>query len=486
MSNPPLNMVLLMADQWRWDTIFQPGHTCWTPNLNRFAESGIAFDSAFTNVPLCCPARGSLLTGLWPHQTGLMDNVQAGSFYPSGQLHADHKTYLERLRDGLGYAVHYAGKWHVGLGTAAERGIEADVCDGAVPGRRGEDIQNPKIEGEALPPFYASFPDGKNRDQHVIESGIANLEKLAQSDRPFCAIISTWGPHFPHTVPQHFADLYANATPDGFLPDNYCHPFSEENKPKMQSKPYWPCQNTLPLTSDDWRKTVAHYWGYCTYLDEQFGRVLDKLDELGIAGKTIVAFAVDHGEMLGGHGNFDKGPYFYEEIVHIPMIVRDPLKRQPINSNGFVNLRDLFPTMISLAGAEAILNEDERSRSYWRTDNKATFYTYDAYQGRQFKLRGISTARYKYNWSPNDLCELYDLENDPGERYNLVDDPAFAEVHNRLHLQLMAWMADEDDYLLHTRHLLPAGSYVDGRGFEQQHDPGVWSEAEKSWFKSGM
>jgi len=485
MPEQPLNIVLLMADQWRWDTIFQPGHVCQTPNLDRFTETGIAFDKAFTNVPLCCPARGSFLTGLWPHQTGLMDNVQHGSFYPNGELHSDHKTYLERLQDDLGYAIHYAGKWHIGLGTAAERGIEAGISDGAAPGRRGEDLLDPVVEGDALPPFYASFTQGKSRDQYAIEAGIAGIEKLAQGERPFCAVISTSGPHFPHTIPQRFADLYADVTPDGFMPDNYCVPFVEENKPKMQSKPYWPCQNTLPLTSEDWRKTVAHYWGFCTYLDEQFGRVLDKLDVLGIAENTVVAFAVDHGEMLGAHGNFDKGPYFYEEIVHIPMIVRDPLRRKPHNVDSFVNLRDLFPTLISLAGADKILNEDERNRSYWDTNNDATVYTYDAYQGRQFKLRGIRTARYKYNWSPNDLCELYDLENDPGEHNNLIDDPAHANVQAALHQRLMMWMASEGDYLLHAQHLLPVGFYCDGRGFDQQHDPGVWSETEKDWFVSG-
>jgi arylsulfatase A-like enzyme len=238
MSEQPLNIVLLMADQWRWDTIFQPDHVCQTPNLNNFAESGIVFGNAFTNVPLCCPARGSLLTGLWPHQTGLMDNVQSGSFYPHGQLHPDHKTYLERLRDDLGYALHYAGKWHIGEGTAADRGIQADISDGAAAGRRGEALPLPGIKGDALPPFYASFPEGKNRDQHAIEAGIAGVERLAQGERPFCSVISTWGPHFPHTIPQHYADLYADVTPEGFLPDNYCPPFVEEHKPKMQSKPY--------------------------------------------------------------------------------------------------------------------------------------------------------------------------------------------------------------------------------------------------------
>ena len=481
MPNQPLNIVILMSDQWRWDAIFQPDHPCQAPNLQRLAQQGVAFHRAITCVPLCCPARGALFTGLWPHQTGLTDNVQPGSFYPHGKLHPAHKTYLERLRDEAGYAVSYAGKWHMGLGTAAERGIPADGSDGAAPGRRGEDRPQPELQEGALPPYYATFAAGMGRDQNAIETGMDHIAAHAQGDRPFCTVISTWGPHFAHTIPQRFADMYAGITPEGFMPDNYCVPFVEENKPKMQSKPYWPCQNTLPLTSEDWRKTVEHYWGFCTFLDEQFGRVLAQLDELGLVENTVVAFCVDHGEMLGAHGNFDKGPYFYEEIMHIPLIVRDPLGRTPRSGKGFVNLRDLFPTLISLAGAENVLHDDERARSYWTTDHDATFYTYDAYQGRQFKLRGIRTARFKYNWSPNDLNELYDLETDPGERVNLVDVPAHAALQADLHRRLMAWMEAEDDELLHARHLLPVGSYVDGRGFDEQHDPG-WSERDKAWF----
>jgi arylsulfatase A-like enzyme len=480
MSDKPLNIVLLMSDQWRWDTIFAPEHPCQTPNLLRLADQGVAFDRAFTCVPLCCPARGALFTGLWPHQTGLTDNVQPGSFYPHGKLHPAHKTTLERLRDEAGYAVTYAGKWHMGLGTAAERDIRADASDGAAPGRRGEGRPRPTVREGGLPPYYAALA-GKGRDQRAVEAGMAHIASLARGDRPFCAVISTWGPHFPHAVPRPFADMYADATPEGFMPDNYCVPFIEANKPKMQSKPYWPCQNTLPLSSEDWRKTVAHYWGFCTHLDEQYGRVLDQLDELGLAENTVLAFCVDHGEMLGAHGNFDKGPTFYEEIMHIPLVVRDPLGRAPRSDGGFVNLRDLFPTLISLAGAEHVLCDDERARSYWATDHDATFYTYDAYQGRQFKLRGIRTERWKYNWSPNDLCELYDLETDPGERLNRIDDPACADTQASLHRRLVAWMEAEGDELLHARHLLPVGSYVDGRGFHEQHDPG-WSERDKAWF----
>jgi arylsulfatase A-like enzyme len=480
----PFNIVFMMADQWRWDTIFDPGHVCQTPNLLRFSEGGVVFSNAYSPCPLCSPARGALFTGKWPHQTGLIDNVGGMMYYTQGKLHPDQVTYLERLRDDAGYAISYAGKWHMGTGTLPERGVgTVRGSDGGPPGNRRERHPRPVLDGDVLPPYYGSFSQGVGRDQYIVERGIEQIAELARGEGPFCAVISTWGPHFPHNVPRRFAELY-ESLPHDFQPDNYCPPFLEENKPLMQSRPYWPCQNTRPLSAEDWRRTCQHYWGFCTHVDEQFGRVIAALDELGIAEDTVVAFSVDHGEMLGGHGGFDKGPYLYQEIMHIPMIVRDPLGRPPQNADGFVNLRDLFPTLISLTGAEHVLNAEEETRSYWVTEHEHAFYTYDAYQGRQFKLRGIHAGRFKYNWSPPDLCELYDLQNDPGERVNLTDAPEYVEIQAELHDKLMAWMRAENDYLLCAEHLMPVGSYVDGRAFEEQHDHG-WSQAEWNWFRCG-
>lgn len=476
----PLNIVLLMSDQWRWDTIFEEGHLCQTPDLCRLAEEGQAFRNAFTCCPLCGPARGSLFTGNWPHQNCLTDNVGAGSYYPHGQLHLRYRTYLERLRDS-GYAVSYAGKWHLGAGTLHERGIDdVRAGDGGHPrrGRAAGRRSRPDMDGETLEPYYGSYYRGTGSDQRVVELGIEQMAELSAGDRPFCAVISTPGPHFPHYVPAEFARMYADI-PEEFEPANYCMPFEETRKPLMQSRPYWPCQDTRKLTRDDWRKTCAHYWAFCTHLDQQFGRLLRRLDELGLADRTVVAFTADHGEMLGAHGKFDKGPDFYEETIHIPLIIRDPERREPAAPDGFVSLRDLFPTLISLAGAESLLTEDERARSCWLTENDHAFLTYDSYQGRQFKLRGIRTERHKYVWSPHDLCELYDLRDDPGERLNVIDTPELAEVQSELHARLMAWMEAEGDYLRWARHLLPPGAYIDGRGVEKQHDHG-W-EVPADW-----
>ena len=474
-----MNILLLMTDQWRWDTLFDREHPCQTPNLDGFAHESISFPNTFTSCPLCCPARASLMTGKWPHQTGVMDNIAGGSFYPHGKLHLGQRTFLERLRDDAGYAIAYSGKWHLGQRTLLERGIE-NVCfsDGGMPQGRGLET---KLDGETLSPYYGSFSTGVHRDERIVTAGMEQIAKLAQADRPFCAVISTPGPHFPHFIPREFAELYRDL-PGDLLPANYSPPFSEPGKPKAQSKPLWPCQNTVPLTPDDWRKTCAHYWGYCTFLDSLLGRVFEQLDALGLVSNTIVAFTADHGEMLGAHGFFDKGPYFYEEIMHIPMIVRDPRGRQPATPEGFINLKNLFPTLIDLAGAGEILAEEERHRSYWITGNDSTFYTYDAYHGRELKFRGIRTERWKYHWSPHDLSELYDLEQDPHERNNRIDVPEHTEIQEGLHSQLMAWMEKEGDYLRDSQHLLPVGCYVDGRDFTDQHDPG-WSEEAREWLK---
>ncbi len=481
-----MNIIYIMTDQWRWDTIFQAGHVCQTPNLDRFAEKATVFGNAYTCYPLCSPARGALFTGRWPYQNSLTDNVNAGSFYPNGKLHPGYRTYLERLRDDADYETAYCGKWHLGHGTLTDRGIDnAAMSDGGVQrASKAESTagkwRQPNLDGDMLRPYYGSYSSGIGRDARVMEAGIHQIEELARGDRPFCSVISIHGPHFPHNIPRQFADIYADL-PDDFWPPNFCQPFSEGDKPIMQSRAYWPCQDTRDLTQEDWKKTCQHYWGYCSWLDHEIGKIFKRLTELELWESTVVAFSTDHGEKLGAHGHFDKGPDFYEETMHIPMIVRDPSGGQAKSHSSFVNLRDLFPTLISLAGAGAILSEEEQRRSYWVTDNNHTFYCYDSYQGREFKLRGIHTKRYKYNWSPHDLCELYDLEADPGERINLIASHEHTHVREELHAPLMNWMASEDDVLLDRKHLLPPGAYIDGRGVNEQHVHPGWKDKEALW-----
>jgi len=466
----PKNIVLFVTDQWRWDTLNQPGNPAKLPNLQEFRDEATSFPNAFTSVPLCTPARGSLFTGKLPHQNGTMDNVQGTSFYPHGKLHPSERTYMERLRD-QGYDVTFIGKWHLGAGTLNDRGIEDTILsDGGQ-----QPLMGPGDEitfgGPQLTPFYGTITGGTPQDEQRVRAAIEKLETYANSDKPFCLIVSLHGPHFPHNVPEEWVKLYDDL-PEDYMPENYIPQFTETGKPLAQAAHYWPCQDTRTLTQSDWRKTAQHYWGFCSYIDHLFGEFRSKMKEVGLDEKCITGFTADHGEMLGAHGWFDKGPFFYEEVMRIPMIVQGADGAAGETSENFVSFRDVFPTLIEQSGVDGVLKEQEIARSFWSSKDDHITYGYDAYQGRQFKFRGIRNARYKYAWSPHDLAELYDLETDPQERDNRANDPDLAEVRNDLHARLFEKMRAERDALAYDVPQLPVGSYIDGRDRSEQHDHG--------------
>ncbi len=464
------NIVLFLTDQWRWDTLNDPDCPARMPNLQAFRGEATNFTNAFTSVPLCTPARGSLFTGKWPHQNGTMDNVQGTSFYPHGKLHPSHRTYMERLMDE-GYDVTFIGKWHLGAGTLNDRGIaDTPLSDG------GEQALVPPggIEfGETrLDPFYGTITGGIPMDERRVRIGIERLESYAKSDKPFCLIVSLQGPHFPHNVPEKWVRMYDDL-PDDFMPKNFIPQFTEEGKPLAQAAHYWPCQDTRALTQADWRRTAQHYWGFCSYLDDLFGQFRRRMTDLGLDDNTVLAFTADHGEMLGAHGWFDKGPFFYEEVMRIPMLMRTPGGRAGEVRGNFVSFRDLLPTLVDQAGMAGMLEDAERDRSFHVSADDHIVYGYDAYQGRQFKLRGIRNAAYKYAWSPNDTPELYALSSDQGERTNRAGDPSLESIELDLKQRLFAWMNEEQDYLRFPMHHLPIGSYADGRDLSENPENSV-------------
>jgi arylsulfatase A-like enzyme len=462
------NILLFMVDQLRWDAVFDDCNPCRMPNVLRLAERGVQFDRAYSICPLCSPARGALFTGLLPHQNGLMDNTGT-RVCPERTLHPEHKTYLERLQAN-GYNVSYSGKWHCGNGSLVSRGVADVRCSdgGSTHEAEPHRPQKLKLTGEWFKPYYMAYSEGRNQDWARVQAGKEQVRegmaRFRETGTPFCSVVSVTGPHFAHCIPQKYAEMYE--LPEDFVPDNFCEPFAEPMKPHVLGRPHWPSQDTTALTRDDWRKTAQHYWGYCSYIDDLFSEVLQLLDEVDLWADTVVAFTPDHGEMLGAHGRFDKGPDFYEETVHIPLVIWDPAGREPRSRDSFVNLVDLFPTLLSLAGATDVLSNAEAARSMWETAHRQTFMCYDAYQGRHFMLRGIRTDRYKYSWRPRDLDELYDMQEDPGERINLIDSPEHSEVAAELKAELDAWMEREGDYLRHARYVPEPGSYWDGRPYD--------------------
>ncbi len=456
------NMILFVTDQWRWDTLNALGHPAKLPHLKAFQKKATSFPNAFTTVPLCTPARASLFTGKLPHQHGTMDNVQGKSFFPHGKLHPAQRTYLEGLQ-AEGYHVAFVGKWHLGDGTLLDRGItDVTLSDGGdTPLTAGTDVT---FDAPRHSPYYGTITKGQPLDAQRVDAAIAMLPKLAQSDRPFCLVLALHAPHFPHHVPAEYVALYDDL-PEDFTPANWCPPFREQGKPAAQSAPWHSSHATADMTMQDWRRTTQHYWAFCSWVDAQFGRFDAAVSDAGLETSTVMVVTSDHGEMLGAHGWFDKGPFFYEEVIRIPMMIRDPATAGGTERQNFVSFHDLFPTLMERAGATT----GDPDRSFWKTQAEHAFYVYDAYQGRQFRFRGIRGARYKYAWSPHDTEELYDLKSDPGERSNRAGDPALAAVQQDLKARLFAWMKANDDWLLGPAHHPPVGSYIDGRDTSEHH-----------------
>jgi arylsulfatase A-like enzyme len=472
-ANPP-NVLLFITDQQRWDTLGYTGRTpCRTPNLDRLARAGVAFDRCITPDPICSPARAALFTGRYPHATGVGNNRETPLMRPAAP---------EVFRDA-GYHVAYAGKWHLGRDRATagfhafagERGREYKTWlakhgfldtypygtdefsyhfEGSEKGR----ISNPRTAAQ------------EGSTETIFDSWVASraLEQLETrpKDRPFFHVCSFHGPHPIFVIPEPYYSLFDPA--EAAEPANFGDPM--DGKPAFQTRSIWHGAARSHGTAwDAWRRSQSVYWGYVTMLDELIGRVLLRLEALGLAENTIVVMTADHGEQMGSHGLFQKS-CMYEEALRVPCIVRAPGLVPPGRRvTAPVSLADITPTLLGLTGLTApgsdLLQPQGRDLSGWLTGDQtvpaasvgatddpaagAVFSEYKPYEGEGMTdIRCIVGPRYKYAWNRDDRAELYDTWADPGELTNRADDPALGPIRQRLQERLLEWMRLTADPLL--------------------------------------
>lgn len=477
MSDQRPNVLFLLTDQWRADHTGYAGHpTVETPTVDRLAASGQWFANAFTTCPLCSPARGTLLSGRWPHQHGVLDNLGVGGSRQAG-LDRQVRTWLDAARDA-GYRTGYFGKWHLGPQSGEARVVDFDVvgheADGPREGQRAPADERGQIVPEVArrlgltphrpgdrPPFYALRADGlETMRDHRIACRAADFLR-EDSSRPWYCCASFPGPHFPSVLPEPWLSRYA---PEGFdLPASFGDGFV--NKPWWQNRHWWPPIATDDLTIDDWRRTLAAYAGYVSLMDHLLGEVLETALAHAGGRETWVLFAADHGEMLAAHGRFDKHAYFYDEVLRIPLVIArlapDGAAAGTVGRRDeHVNLLDLATTLFGLAGESCDGGGRDLREPCAATWPDETFACYHAYNGHSFQLRMIRTPSWKYVFTPQDIDELYDLHQDPGELRNLSDSPAHAVIREGMRARVFAWMADTDDPLRDTWRDLPAaGSF---------------------------
>lgn len=468
----PRNILFLMTDQHRVDTLGCYGNpSVRTPHLDGLAATGTRFDRCYTPTAICTPARASLLTGAAPFRHKLLANYERNIGYAEDLPDSEY-VFSDSLRAAR-YHLGLIGKWHVGARrTARDFGFDGP----ALPGWHNP-VDHPDyldyLAERGLPPYAISdhirgtFPNGApgnllaarlhqpveaTFEHYLATRTIELLERYAHDwqarQRPFFLATHFFGPHLPYILPDPYFDMYdPGQTP---LPPSVEETF--EHKPPVQRNysAHWTF-DSMPVEAS--RKLVAAYWGYVTLIDEQIGRILAALSNLGLADDTAVIFTADHGEFTGAHRLHDKGPAMYEDIYRIPGIIRVPGLPANQTRSEFVSLLDCTATILDLAGLDTTPAVDSRSllpllagaTPDWEEEMVAEFH------GHHFPYpqRMLRTARHKLVVNPESRNELYDLDLDPHELDNRYDDAAYTAVQRALLRRLYRLLRERGDNFYH-------------------------------------
>lgn len=453
------NYLLLFTDQQRYDTLGVNGaETCRTPVLDALAAEGANFSHAFTPAGLCTPARASLLTGSYPHKHRLLNNL-----HEEDAIHRDLPegtvTFSQLLNDH-GYRLGYLGKWHTGT---AKGPLDWGFHDLPLQHDDAADVYEPTGEVRVDDAVYLQLGDeqvvvagvevldaAQTLTARLADAAIAQLRDYAERSRqgtPFFLRVDFPGPHHPYIVPEPYASMYDPAEVPS--PESLGETF--ERKPTMHRK-LPRLRGVADFDAATWRVLTARYWGFVTLIDAQIGRILEALEDLGLTDDTAVFHTTDHGDMMGAHRMFNKGAAMYDEVYHIPLIVRWPGVTQPGTvSPQFVRSLDLMPTFLDGAGVPVPDHIDGRSLLPLLRGEDPDDWPDDVmteYHGDEWGLytqRMLRTHDHKYVHNAPDIPELYDLRSDPHELDNLADDPAHAELRTELERRLLAQMDASDD-----------------------------------------
>lgn len=438
------NVVFILTDDQRWDTMSCAGHPFLkTPGFDRLAAEGARFSNMFVTTSLCSPSRASLLSGLYGHTHGVLDNF---TDYPTRLT-----SFPMRLHEE-GYETAYVGKWHMGEDSDEKRpGFDYWVSHKG-QGQYFGTTFNVNGERVAKQGYYT---------HEVTDMAVEWLRR--PREKPFLLILGHKAPHTPYTPEPKYANLY----------DDVDIPYPRSAL-ALEGKPDWVKQriatwhgiygplygfrksfpDTRPEGVKDFARFVRSYASTIKSVDDSVGRVYQALKDLGELDNTVVILASDNGMFLGEHGMTDKRT-MHEESIRVPLLVRYPklIKPGTVVDRMVLNI-DLAPSVLEICRAAPLKNihgvswapllgGDARG---WRT---SWYYEYN-YE-KQFpytpNVRGVRTDEWKYVRYPHGdggpdrhKAELYNLKDDPGELRNLIGDPACRDRRVLLNWELRRLM----------------------------------------------
>ncbi|MBA2482204.1 MAG: sulfatase-like hydrolase/transferase [Planctomycetes bacterium] len=477
------NIVWMIADHYalaqfrRYASVF--GLT--TPASDRIATAGVRFDAAYSICPLCTPARGSMVTGQYPHRHGMTNNDGThGSLREFG----DAVEVFNRPLQRAGYRTGYFGKWHCGdrrlprdfgfegwslpsygypytapeyRAYLDERGLpdpevdiewSSDRCETSLG--RIQLMKEPnafhRIEtaGVLVSPL-------ETHESHFV-THLANrwIEKRAAAGDRFCARVDVWGPHHPYWVAKPFAGM----VPPGALSEYPTFSHDLADRPRHQQD-FRTAYHAMAKTRTwaQWQPPLARCLEHVSLVEHALATVLDTLDRVGVSDNTLVILTADHGDLLSTNGGLvDKAWFMVEETMRIPMAMRWPgTFPEGRTSSALVSNMDVVPTVLAAAGCPLAADLDGRDLLPLARADEGVSWPDDlvceshGHYGKLVIQRMLRHGIHKYVAHLDDTDELYDLSSDPVESTNRIDDPLLAQVLVEMRTRLLANMGRSRD-----------------------------------------
>ena len=427
-----------------------------TPTFDKLAATGMTFRRAYCQYPVCNPSRASFLSGLYPESTGVLDNKS-----DIRQTRPGTVSMPQRFRQA-GYWTASVGKvfhnpkidpgkvaWNevlrfdndeMPLVTEARKAFEAQhgsVEQGTNRRRWRQHLTtiSTQMRGQKQPGYGPSgLRDEQHKDGKNVRQVASWLDDKVYSDKPFFVTCGIQKPHVPFLAPNAYFELYPKEdlrfrlTPAGFW----------NQAPKLAMvKRFEGFGFELGVENDALRREYTQAYHACiSFIDAQLGVLFDALERNGLWDNTIIVLTSDHGYQLGEHFMWGKVTLF-EECARVPMIVRVPGRTQDgSQTEGLVELVDIFPTLIDLCDVDAPHTLQGKSFTSMLDDpgSSGKEVAYTVVSRGKLLGRSIRTTRWRYTeWDGSDQSELYDLETDPYEEHNLANDDGRVEQCNKMH-----------------------------------------------------
>jgi choline-sulfatase len=483
MTQTQPNIVLVMADQMAFDVIGALGHPAVkTPNIDRLVNSGVTFDNAYCNSPICAPSRASFVAGKFISNIGVYDN--------GSELSADTPTFLHHLRRA-GYETVLSGKMHF-VGPDQLHGFEQrltkDIHTAAfdltpdwtkgVYHNHGTGVQRLKQPGKM------EINNNLDYDEKVLHRTLEQIRtfkrRKEEEQRPFFLCSSFFHPHDPFHITEKYWNMYEDT--DIPMPEisgedlQDMHPFNQWIQTHHEL-------DICELSEEEIHKNRRAYYGMVTYFDDKVGQIVDELERLSMTDDTIIVVTSDHGEMLGEHGMWFKRT-FYDPATKVPLVISYPEHfHAGKRVSEVVSLVDLGPTFMTLADVpdcdkwvqemdgdsfEQLLIGDDKD---WKDEMISEYYG----EGPVEPMITIRKGRYKYVYVHQHEPLLFDLVKDPHETNNLAYSAEHKQIldefHDRITSQFDMEKLKKNIILSQQKRILLAESLQKGEKTSWDHKP---------------